>query len=384
MTDSARTSGSPAEALPAWGRDDEQFRLVVESSPAGMVIVDARGRIVMVNAQVERWFGYDRQELLGQAIEVLVPERFRGRHPEDRERYMAHPAERPMGGAGVELFARRKDGSEFPVDISLHPIHTAEGAFVLANIVDATERRRAEAQERRREATERLAVLGQLAGGVAHEIRNPLGVIKNSLYYLRMLGDRLQADGLECLDDIDRELHTAERIVSELLDYARDPRQHAEQFVAQEAIDQALGKSEIPTSVQVDQIVEAPDAQVFADRDQIERVLLNLIRNAVQAMPSGGRLTIRSGLSEGAVLVEVIDTGIGLTTEEAARVFEPLYTKKAKGIGLGLAVSRRYAEQNGGRLDVTSAPAQGATFRLTLPLAAARDDGGDADERDSQ
>ena len=383
MTDSARTSGSPAEAMLAWGRDDEQFRLVVESSPAGMVIVDARGRIVMVNAQVERWFGYDRQELLGQSIEVLVPERFRGRHPGDRERYMAHPAERPMGGAGVELFARRKDGSEFPVDISLHPIHTAEGAFVLANIVDITARRRAEAEERRREAMERLAVLGQLAGGVAHEIRNPLGVIKNSLYYLRMVGDRLQADGLECLDDIDRELHTADRIVSELLDYARDPRQHAERFVAQEAIDQALGKSEIPTSVRVDQIVEAPDAQVFADRDQIERVLLNLIRNAVQAMPSGGRLTIRSCLSEGAVLVEVIDTGIGLTTEEAARVFEPLYTKKAKGIGLGLAVSRRYAEQNGGRLDVKSAPAQGATFRLTLPLAAARD-GGDTGERDSQ
>ncbi|HUG92864.1 MAG TPA: PAS domain S-box protein [Planctomycetaceae bacterium] len=373
------TPASSKAGLTAWGRGDEQFRLVVESSPAAMIIVDQAGRIVMVNAQAERWFGYARVELLGQPVEIVVPERFRDRHPADRDRYMADPQVRPMGGRGIELSARRRDGSEFPVDISLHPIRTEDGVFVLANVIDITERKRAEEEERRRQAMERLAVLGQLAGGVAHEIRNPLGVIKNSVYYLQMLQNRLDSEVRECLDDIDRELHTAERIVSELLDYARDPRQHAVRFVAQDVIDRAIHKSEIPANVQLDREPAAAEAIVLADHDQIERALLNLIRNAVQAMPGGGRLAVRSAVVDGRLMIEVADTGVGLTAEEAARVFEPLYTKKAKGIGLGLAVSRRYAERNGGALELESTPGQGATFRLRLPLA-----DGQANKRDAQ
>jgi signal transduction histidine kinase len=189
----------------------------------------------------------------------------------------------------------------------------------------------------------------------------------------------LEPEVQECLVDIDRELHTAERIVSELLDYARDPQQHAVRFVAQDVIDRALHKSDIPAGVQLERVAEASDAMVLADPDQIERVLLNLIRNAVQAMAGGGRLVLRSRTADGCLVVEVADTGIGLTAEEASRVFEPLYTKKAKGIGLGLAVSKRYAERNGGTLEVESTPGQGATFRLRLPLA-----DGQTDEREAR
>ncbi|MEX0704085.1 MAG: PAS domain S-box protein [Planctomycetales bacterium] len=359
-------------SLSEWDSADSRFQLVFESSPAGMIIADSQGRMVMVNAAAERWFGYERAELLGQPVELLVPERYRARHPEFRERYMGHPEVRPMGGAGAELFARRKDGSEFPVDISLHPIRTADGMCVLANLVDITERKRIAEEERRREAIERLAVLGQLAGGVAHEIRNPLGVIKNSVYYLQMFRDGLATDARDCIDDIERELHSAERIVSELLDYARDPRQHAVRFVAQDIIDRAVAKSEVPSHVRLERVSEAAEAIVLADPDQIERIVLNLVRNAVQAMPGGGSLTVRSAAREGKLIVEVADTGPGLAPDEQARIFEPLYTKKAKGIGLGLPVSKRYAERNGGALEVESVPGEGATFRLTVPLAEER------------
>ncbi|MEX0702980.1 MAG: ATP-binding protein [Planctomycetales bacterium] len=355
--------------LSEWDAADSRFRLVFESSPAGMIIADAQGRMAMVNAAVERLFSYERGELLGQPIELLVPERYRDRHPADRARYMDRPEVRPMGGAGVELFGRRKDGSDLPVDISLHPLRTTEGMCVLANIVDITERKRAAEEERRREAMERLAVLGQLAGGVAHEIRNPLGVIKNSVYYLQMFRDGLATDARDCIDDIERELHSAERIVSELLDYARDPKRHAVRFVAQDVIDRAIAKSEVPANVRLERVAEAAGAIVLADPDQIERVLLNLIRNAVQAMPVGGTLAVRSTIRDGKLVAEVADTGPGLAPDEQARIFEPLYTKKAKGIGLGLPVSKRYAERNGGKLEVESVPGQGATFRLTLPLA---------------
>lgn len=129
-----------------------------------------------------------------------------------------------MGGGGMELFARRKDGSEFPVDIGLHPFRTDEGMCVLASIIDLTDRKRSEEEQLRRESMERLAVLGQLAGGVAHEIRNPLGAIKNSVYFLRMHRQKFDPVVQETLDDIERELHAAERIVNEILDYAREPK----------------------------------------------------------------------------------------------------------------------------------------------------------------
>lgn len=124
----------------------------------------------------------------------------------------------------MELFARRKDGSEFPVDIGLHPFRTDEGMCVLASIIDLTDRKRSEEEQLRRESMERLAVLGQLAGGVAHEIRNPLGAIKNSVYFLRMHRQKFDPVVQETLDDIERELHAAERIVNEILDYAREPK----------------------------------------------------------------------------------------------------------------------------------------------------------------
>ncbi|HBE71754.1 MAG TPA: hybrid sensor histidine kinase/response regulator, partial [Planctomycetaceae bacterium] len=157
--------------------------LVVDASPAGMVIADSEGKIVLMNPQARAWFGYTEEEVHGQPIEILIPNDVRSDHVQNRKSYAASPYARPMA-RGKDLYAQRKDGSKFPVDISLHPITDGNERMVLANIVDATSRHEAEYEREKRQGMERLALLGQLAGGVAHEIRTPLCIIGNDIYFL--------------------------------------------------------------------------------------------------------------------------------------------------------------------------------------------------------
>ena len=215
---------------------------------------------------------------------------------------------------------------------------------------------------------EKLAALGQLSGGVAHEIRNPLGVIKNSVYYLKMTSDKLDEDARECVDDIEREVETANRIVSELLDFTRDPPSHPEGFALSKALANAIRAARIPNGVCL--VVASIDdsVQLLADQGQVERVLTNLIRNAWQAMSGIGELTIQYSIKDNQAVIEVRDTGVGIKPENLTNVFEPLFTTKAKGIGLGLAVSRRYAQRNGGSLTVESRDGEGTVFHFSVPL----------------
>ena len=351
-------------------RAEEQFRLVVESSPASMVIVDHLGIITRVNRQVECWFGYDRSELLGQPIEILIPDRFHDQHVQQRDQYLTSPQTRPMG-VGHHLFARRKDGSEFPVDISLHPIQTTNGVFVMAHVVDLTDRIQAEIEIQKRHAVERLALLGQLAGGVAHEIRNPLGVIRNAAYYLQMVQASLDLEAQESISEIQREVDRANRIVGDLLDYAREPRDNITTFdlvsLIQEICDQQQEK--LAANIQFNSSVAS--VSVTADSEQIERILANLIRNGVQASEGSGWLTISLYCHVHTVITEVADEGTGIDEMDRSHVFEPLFTTKSQGIGLGLTVSKRYAERNGGQLEVVDGTTAGTTFRLTLPIARA-------------
>ncbi|MBX3438233.1 MAG: PAS domain S-box protein [Planctomycetaceae bacterium] len=370
---SARPGKNVNESVdsPSLGKAEERFRLVVESSPAAIIIVDVAGRIVLVNRQTENWFGFSRDELLGQHVEVLIPERFRNRHVLDRQNYLASPQSRPMG-AGHELFGRRQNGSEFPVDISLHPMDTEDGLLVMAHVVDLTDRRRAAEEARLRASMERLALLGQLAGGVAHEIRNPLGVIRNAAYYLQMIQDSLCLDARESIAEIQQEVDKANHIVGDLLDYARESPVQKVLFDLGRRVMQIVEGENPPPGVTLECRSISEPILVRGDAQQIDRILINLIRNAVQAMDESGTIQIVLSLrTESQIaIVDVDDDGVGVTEEHRARIFEPLFTSKAKGIGLGLAVSRRYAEQNGGKLVLVERSGPGATFRLTLPLAA--------------
>ena len=349
---------------------DERFlQLILQASPAGMVIANGKGIIVLANPEAERIFGYSSGEMLGLAVERLIPEAHRRHHVAHRERYTAHPEPRPMA-AGRDLFAERKDGSQVAVDISLHPLHTDRGAFVLANILDATERRKAQRRQESQQAMERLALLGQLAGGVAHEIRTPLCVIRNNVYFLRILAEKLGAEGSDCLEEVNDAVGKAERIVSELLEYARDTSRHRQIVMVTELIQGAIGQLNFPAGITVSQPHPSSETRVSVDRDQVERILINLLRNAVQALQERGSIDIRATSAGGRVSIEVADTGPGVSPEAKEQVFEPLYTTKSSGIGLGLALSKRYAHANDGDLIVIDNPGGGACFRLTLPLHA--------------
>lgn len=217
---------------------------------------------------------------------------------------------------------------------------------------------------------ERLALLGQLAGGVGHELRNPLGAIGNTAYYLRMrLGQSEDSKVHKHLGILEAEVRRANKIVTDLLDFSRvkPPNRTAAQLGG--LVADALSRQPCPESVTV--ALELADAlpPVLVDPDQIGQVLLNLILNGFEAMVGGGTLTIRTAAVRGAVVASVTDTGPGIAAENLDKIFQPLFTTKTKGIGLGLAVSRRLAEANGGSLTVASRPGAGATFTLTVPAA---------------
>lgn len=352
----------------------ERFRLVVESSPAAMVIVDGQGVIAMVNRQTENWFGYERDELIGQCVECLVPHRFHQRHVTDCQGFLDAPSARPMG-AGHELSGRRKDGTELPVDISLHPMQTKQGMLVMAYIVDLTDRKQAEFEVRKRHSLERLALLGQLAGGVAHEIRNPLGVIRNAAYYLNMVKEALDEEARESVEEILEEVDRANHIVSDLLDYARDSPQRTATFDIVKFV-RDLIQERRPVNDELVKLESAVESfNVTADSDQIRRVLENLILNGAQAAEGPATIYISLTAKDQHISIDVRDEGEGIIERDRLRIFEPLFTTKTKGIGLGLAISKRYAERNGGTLDLVDDEGPGASFRLTLPGGGLANDG---------
>lgn len=225
----------------------------------------------------------------------------------------------------------------------------------------------------RQDRVKRLSTIGELAGGVAHELRNPLGIIRNSAYFLRISQKELSQDAEDAFDELERGLATSNRLVSELLDYVREPKRQESEFPVTAAIDEALSRIEIPAAVNFLHPVGQDDVVCRADKGQIVQIIVNLIFNAFDAMPKGGELKLRAMHQENYVILEVTDSGPGIAATDLEKIFEPLFSRKIKGIGLGLAVSRRYAELNHGSLEVRSVPGCGATFRLKLPAPEPRE-----------
>jgi PAS domain S-box-containing protein len=371
---------------------DQWLRTAIESSPSGLLMTDREGIIVLVNREVERLFGYSREELLGKSVEALVPARHRGRHVKDRHGFTAQPEVRAMG-AGRDLHGLRKDGTEVPVEIGLTPVQTADGLFILGAIVDISARKQAEKERRRlmdelRQA-QKVEALGMLAGGVAHDFNNILGAITG---YGELVRDR--SEDAQCRRDADQILTAAERgrqIIAKILRFTR--RQSSEYRLTElagpirEAA--ALLRSTIPSTIEMRIDLSPATPEVYTDSTAIHQILVNLGTNAAQAMADGGErrrqmLTIslqpffardsavrgNPELREGPyALLEVADTGGGMTAEVLARAFEPFYTTKAagKGTGLGLATVRSLLRDHGGTVEIDTEIARGTRVRCYIP-----------------
>ncbi|MGQ0845795.1 MAG: PAS domain S-box protein [Sporichthyaceae bacterium] len=399
---------------------EERFRRLLEAAPDAMLGVDADGTIRMVNTQTERLFGYEARDLLGSPIEILIPDRFRARHPQYRRGYVEDPRVRPMG-AGTELMARRRDGTEFAVDVSLSSLDTDDGLLVLAGVRDISERTRIDAERAQLEAnlaeeklnterarleaqlhqSQRLESLGQLAGGVAHDFNNLLAGIMN---YAGLVSSTLT-------EEIERRGFGEEEAFATLVEDVGEITAAAKRAAALTQQLLIFGHREVmkPEVIDLNSVVTdmekllartigehvqlltsmAPDLpRIFADRGQLEQVLMNLAVNARDAMPEGGRLQIGTCAVEfpdadapdgllrlpagGFVQLTVSDTGTGMAKEVAARAFEPFFSTKPKsqGSGLGLATVHGIVTQAGGRLFIYSEPGLGTTMRVMLPVTA--------------
>jgi signal transduction histidine kinase len=220
---------------------------------------------------------------------------------------------------------------------------------------------------------EKLAMLGQLASGVGHELRNPLGVMSNAVYYLEMVLESASTEVREYLGIIKGQVALSEKIVGDLLDFARIKPPRSDIVALDTLVSDQLARLDPPAGVRIVQDFPQGLPTVHVDRVQMGQVVLNLLANAFQAMEDGpGTLTLRGvEVAPGRVRLDVTDTGVGISEEDLSKIFEPLYTTKARGIGLGLAVARSLAEANRGALTVTSRPGEGASFSLEVPTTAA-------------
>jgi PAS domain S-box-containing protein len=367
----ATTSSAAKDAARRLGHHPELFEGLLESAPDAIIIVDQQGRIVLVNGQAERLFGYRREELLGQLIEMLVPERYRAQHVAQRDDYARRPRTRAMG-VGVDLSGRRKDGSELPVEISLSPLRTPDGLLITSVVRDISERKRLEQIQRERDLlrTEQMVAIGQVAAGVAHELRNPLTSIKGLVQVNRK---EAEARGLpvEDLQVIEQEIRRMERTLQTFLDFARPPKPARRQINLAALVERVFalvaGRA---AKQQISLRFHAPASPLVleVDRDQMQQLILNLTLNALDAMSDGGSLTAElHGPDRGWVELHVLDTGPGIAPELQDRLFEPFVSSKETGLGLGLAVSRRIAEDHGGTLLAHNRPDGGACFVVRLP-----------------
>ncbi len=364
---------------------------LLESAPDAILELDSEGRIVLLNRMAEQLFGYTRGELLGQTVDALVPEALREAHTRHREQYLSQPVTRPMG-SGLKLEARRKDGSHFPVEISLSPVKSSTGSRVTAIIRDVTERRQMEDQLRvvqekyihqlelrNREVEHANQLKTEFLSNMSHELRSPLHTF---IGFSELLAEETEGPLNEkqkrFISHIHKDsLHLLD-LINDLLDLSKieagrfELRHEAFDIVpvVEDALSSVRSRA-TAKSVEIQAEISASVA-VVADRLRFKQILYNLLSNAVKFTPDGGKVRVEAAPRDRFAEISVSDTGIGILEDEHQAVFDKFYqvrsATKGGGTGLGLAITKRLVEQHGGRIWLKSEPGNGSCFTFTIPL----------------
>lgn len=374
-------------------RSEERFRLAIEAAPTAMIVVDRHGTITYANALSGPLFGYRADEIVGESIERLVPARFRGQHVEYRQGFAADASRRAMG-AGRDLFALRKDGSEVPVEIGLSPFETDGGAFAVAAVTDISERKKMEAAllERGRDAEHANRLKDEFLAMVSHELRTPLNAVLGWADILqrgdvdRTKRDRalnaIYTNAVRQVQLID-ELLDVSRIISGKLRLARAAIDLADIVrAAVDVVQPSADRKRVDLALETD-----PSLRTFyADPGRLQQIVVNLLSNAIKFTPDGGAVHLRVRRAGSMVEVSVADTGQGIHSDFLPFVFEPFrqadgsLTRRHGGLGLGLSIVKHLVEAHGGTVRAESAGEnQGSTFIVRLPTVAVIGDDKSAD-----
>jgi protein-histidine pros-kinase len=361
------------------------YEQVLETAPDAMVIVGADANIHYVNTQLERMFGYSRADLLGKGLEVLVPPRFRTSHAKQVGRFFQKPATRHMG-SGLELFGAKADGTEFAIEVSLGPVHTAEGVFVSAAIRDITERKQlAEELRNARGAAEAAsAAKSEFLASMSHELRTPLNAILGFAQLL--LRDRKEPLSQRQKERADEVLKGGEhllRLIDDILDLS---------CIEAGALSLSLGQVEVGELLREIKKTLEPMASrltltlgvelehapivVVADRTRLCQILMNYGSNAIKYNRRSGTVTFSvEPIASDSARIRVTDTGVGIPLEKQGKLFQPFQRAgqengSIEGTGIGLVITKRLAELMGGAVGFQSVPSTGSEFWVDVPLAA--------------
>jgi PAS domain S-box-containing protein len=364
---------------------ESRFRALLESAPDGIVIADRDGRITIVNRQAELLFGYEREELLGRDIEILLPDSARRRHVEHREQYIAAPAVRPMG-RGLALSGQRKDGTEFPAEISLSPLQTDDGLLITAVVRDVTERRRAEAQQlelvraqaARAEAEAANRTKDQFLATLSHELRTPLNAVYGWVGMLRA-GSLDEVGVARALEVIERSARVQVQMIDALLDTSRiiagkmqlDVRLVDPRTVIEAALD-VVEPAAAAKQIRVQPVLDPRAGPIMGDAERLQQVVWNLLSNSVKFTPKGGRVQVHLRRINSHIEIEVADTGEGIDAALLPFIFDRFRQgigERRGGLGIGLSLVRHLVELHGGEVRAHSeGPGRGAIFVVKLPV----------------
>ena len=360
---------------------------ILETVPDAMVVIDDHGLMQSFSVAAERLFGYTAGEVIGQNVKMLMPEPYRGSHDGYLGRYR-HTGERRIIGIGRVVVGARKDGSTFPMELSVGEMQSGERRFFTGFVRDLTERQYAEQRLQELQAelmhVSRLTALGEMSSALAHELNQPLSAIANYLNGIQRLLAKDETVSPKVREALAKAVEQAMRsgdIIRRLREFVSrgETAQRAESVakLVEEASALALvGARQL--GVRVGFELEPRADYVLVDKVQIQQVLLNLIRNAVEAMSESPQrsLTVSSRLAPGKMVdIAIADTGPGLAPQVAERLFQPFVTTKAQGMGVGLSICRTIVEAHGGKIWVEDNPGGGAVFHLTVPKASAQEVG---------